>query len=326
MTTIAINLTRAEAELGEIATRLRAADLQAQFGSGRRATPEREVIESVRGATAVIAGQERYTPAVFTACPGLKLVVRFGVGFDAVDLDAATARGVLVATTPGTTHWGVADHTMGLVVDLAHGLSRHDRAMRRGEWQPRCGVDVCGATLGIVGLGRIGREVALRALGFDMTVIAHEPHPVPDFAEGHGIELVALDDLLYRSDFVTLHLPATAEAAPIIDAAKLAMMSPAAFLVNTARGSLVDEDALYASLQSGAIAGAAIDVWTSEPMTDPRWAALDNVVLTPHSAANTEGVWGATAALAVDIVLRVLRGEQPAELLNPEASDGQRRR
>ncbi|MGH3929291.1 MAG: phosphoglycerate dehydrogenase [Pseudonocardiaceae bacterium] len=319
MTAVAVNLTRPAEELGEIPSLLGAAGLALRCGSGRRATPTAEVIKSLDGVSAVIAGQELYTAEVFDACPELRLVVRFGVGFDTVDIDAATERGVLVATIPGTTDGGVADHALGLMIDLAHGISRHDRAMRRGEWQPQRGVDMWGATLGIVGLGRIGRAVARRALGFDMTVIAHEPYPVMEFVTEYGIELLPMDDVFTRSDFVTLHLPAMPETERIVDAEKLALMKPTAFLINTGRGNLVDEDAVYAAVKSGQIAGAGIDAWTNEPMTEPRWAELENVVLTPHSAANTSGVWSASAVLAAEIVLQVLSGEQPPQLLNPQA-------
>ncbi len=322
MATVAVNLTRPEEELGEIPATLRAAGLGVRCGSGRRSTSTADVIESLRGCAASIAGQELYTAEVFDACPDLRIVVRFGVGFDTVDVDAATERGVLVATIPGTTDGGVADHAMGLMIDLAHGISRHDRAIRRGEWQPHRGVDMWHATLGIVGLGRIGRAVARRAIGFDMRLIAHEPYPVMEFVEEHHVELMSLDDVLRQSDFVTLHLPATPETERIINAAKLALMKPSACLINTGRGNLVDEDAVYAAVKSGEIAGAGIDAWTTEPMTDSRWAELDNVVLTPHSAANTHGVWAASAALAAEIVVKAMRGEQPAQLLNPQVWDG----
>lgn len=321
MATVGVNLTRPLDELGEIPGRLHGAGLQVRCGSGRRATPESEVIDSLRGCAAVIAGQEIYTAEVFDALPELRLVVRFGVGFDTVDVDAATARGVLVATIPGTTDHGVADHAFGLMIDLAHGISRHDRAMRRGEWQPQRGTDVWRATLGIVGLGRIGRAVARRGLGFDMRIIAHEPYPVMEFVEEHRIELVRLDEVFAQGDFVTLHLPAMPETERIVDAAKLALMKPTAFLINTGRGNLVDEDALFAAVQSGRIAGAGIDAWTDEPMTDPRWSDLEQAVLTPHSAANTHGVWDASARLAVEIVVMVMRGEKPSQLLNPQVWD-----
>jgi D-3-phosphoglycerate dehydrogenase / 2-oxoglutarate reductase len=325
MATVAVNLTRPEEELGEIPARLHAAGLTLRCGSGRRSTPVADVIDSLRGCAASIAGQELYTAEVFDACPELRLVVRFGVGFDTVDVAAATERHVLIATIPGTTDNGVADHAMGLMIDLAHGISRHDRAMRRGQWQSRCGMDMWRATLGIIGLGRIGRSVARRALGFDMRIIAHEPYPVMEFVEEHRIELMRIDEVFAQSDFVTLHLPAMPETERIVDAAKLALMKPTAFLINTGRGNLVDEDALYAAVKSGEIAGAGIDAWTTEPMTDPRWAELDNVVLTPHSAAYTHGVWTASVQMATEIVVKVMRGEQPEQLLNPEVWNAQRR-
>ncbi|MEO6120874.1 MAG: phosphoglycerate dehydrogenase, partial [Acidimicrobiales bacterium] len=311
MTTIAINLTQPEENLGDIPVVLRAAGLDLRFGSGRRSTPASEVIASLQGCAAAIAGQEFYTAEVFDACPELKLVVRYGVGFDAVDVAAATARGILVATIPGTNDWGVADHAIGLMLDLAHWISRHDRAMRRGEWKVNRGVDMWRATLGIVGLGRIGRGVALRGLGFEMPVISYEPYPDMAFVERHGVELTSMDDVLARSDFVTLHLPSMPETERVIDASKLALMKPTAFLINTARGNLVDEDALYEAVRSGQIAGAGIDAWTTEPMVDPRWAELENVVLTPHSGPSTYGVWKASGALTTEIVLKVLAGEQP---------------
>ena len=325
MTTVAINLTQSEEELGEIPIALRAADLELRFGSGGQATPEAEVIESLKDCAAVIAGQEHYTAEVYDACPTLRLIVRYGVGFDNVDVDGATERGVLVATIPGTNDWAVADHVLGLILDLAHGISRHDRAMRRSEWRPQRGVDVWQQTLGIVGLGRIGQGVALRGRGFDMRVIAHEPYPNMEFVEEHGVELLSMDDVFEQSDYVTLHLPSMPETEKIVDASKVALMKPSAFLINTARGDLVDEDAVHAAVQSGQIAGAGIDAWTAEPMDDPRWAELENVVLTPHSGPNTEGVRKASGEMAVGIVLKTLRDEQPEQLLNPDAWERQRR-
>jgi len=322
MTTIAINLGQPEEQLDQIPIQLRQEGLELRFGSG--AGSASEVIESLEGCTASIAGQEAYTAEVFDACPDLRLVVRYGVGFDAVDVDAATERGVLVATIPGTNDWAVADHAIGLIVDLAHGISRQDRAMRGGEWRALRGVDVGGKTLGIVGLGRIGRGVARRGLGFDMRVISYEPFPDMDFVEEHRVELTSMEEVFGRSDFITLHLPSMAETEKIVDASKLELMKPTAFLINTARGDLVDEDALYTAVESGQIAGAGIDAWTTEPMTDPRWAELENVVLTPHSGPNTEGVRKASGEMAVEIVLKTLRDEQPEQLLNREAWEGRR--
>jgi D-3-phosphoglycerate dehydrogenase / 2-oxoglutarate reductase len=325
MTTVAVNMSRSEAELADEPKPLREAGLALRFGSGRPTTPVAAVIESVRGCAAVIAGGEPYTAEVFDAVPELQLVTRFGVGFDAVDVEAASERGVLVATTPGTNDWAVADHAMGLIIDLAHGISRHDRAVRRGEWRAIRGVDVWRQTLGIVGLGRIGKGVARRARGFDMRVIAHEPYPDRAFVAAYGIELVSMEEVFRQGDFVTLHLPASRETEKLVDASKLALMKPTAYLINTARGKLVDEDALYAAVRSGRIAGAGIDAWTVEPMNDPRWADLDNVVLTPHSAPSTDGVWAAGWEMATAIVLKVLHGEKPTQLLNPDVWERRRR-
>lgn len=324
MATVAVNMSRPEEELGVIPVALRAAGLELRLGSGLRSTPAVEVIRSLEGCAAVIAGQEPYTAEVLDGSPDLRVIVRFGVGFDAVDLAGATERGVLVATIPGTNDWGVADHVMGMITDLAHGISKHDRAMRRGEWKAQRGVDVWRATLGIGGLGRIGKGVALRGLGFQMRVLAFEPYPDLAFIEEHGIELTTMDRVFRESDFITLHLPSMPETEKIVDAALLGLMKPTAFLINTARGNLVDEDALYSAVTSGVIGGAGIDAWTTEPTTDPRWAQLENVVLTPHSAPNTEGVWTASCTMAADIVVKVLGGEQPAQLLNPQAWNGRR--
>src|SRR5687767_13946425 len=249
-----------------------------KFGKSAPTTPVGDVIEYLQGCAAVVAGGEPYPEEVFASCPDLKLVVRFGVGYDAVDVEAATKHGVVAATTPGTNDWAVADHAMGLVIDLAHRISRHDRLIRSGGWGGIRGIDIYQKTLGIVGLGRIGKGVAKRAKGFDMRVLAHEPYPDSAFVAAHGIELVSMEEVFRQGDFVTLHLPASRETERIVDASMLALMKPTAYLINTARGRLVDEDALYAAVRSGRIAGAGIDAWTVEPMTDPRWADLDNVV------------------------------------------------
>jgi D-3-phosphoglycerate dehydrogenase / 2-oxoglutarate reductase len=325
MTAIAVNLARmASADAPELKP-FRDAGYDIKLGRGLPTTPVAEVIESVRGCAAVIAGGEPYTAEVFRACPDLKLVARFGVGFDAVDVPAATEHGVVVCTTPGTNDWAVADHAMGLIIDLAHGISRHDRAVRRGEWKAERGVDVYRATLGIVGLGRIGKGVARRARGFDMRVIAYEPYPDEAFVREHGVELVPLDEVFRRADFVTLHLPATAATTKIVDASKLALMKTSAYLINTARGKLVDEDALYAAVRSRRIAGAGIDAWTVEPLDTDRWNSLENVVVTPHSAPATGGVWAATWEMLARIVPACLRGEQPEGILNAEVWERRRR-
>jgi phosphoglycerate dehydrogenase-like enzyme len=297
-----------------------------KFGKSAPTTPVGDVIEYLQGCAAVVAGGEPYPEEVFASCPDLRLVVRFGVGYDAVDVEAATRHGVVTATTPGTNDWAVADHAMGLIIDLAHGISRHDRLVRSGGWGARRGIDVYQKTIGIVGLGRIGKGVARRARGFDMRVLAYEPYPDLEFVKANGVELVELDDLLGQSDFVTLHLPAMPSTHKIVNAEKLALMKPTAFLVNTARGKLLDEDAVYEAVTSGTIAGAGIDAWTVEPREQvARWAALDNVILTPPSAPSTIGVWQATWKMMQESIVGFLvEGKQPVGILNPEVWDKRR--
>jgi phosphoglycerate dehydrogenase-like enzyme len=175
--------------------------------------------------------------------------------------------------------------------------------------------------LGVVGLGGIGRAVVRRAKGFAMRVLAHEPNPDSAFVAEYGVELVGLDDLFRQSDIVSLHAPLLPETAGLVDARRLALMKPTAFLINTARGRLVDEDALHQALSSGKIAGAGLDVRVVEPCTGGRFAALDNVVLTPHAAGRTEGMWLAGGTMAAEAVLAVLRGERPNGLVNATAWD-----
>src|SRR5260370_7507071 len=179
---------------------------------------------------------------------------RVGVGYDAVDISAATAHGVLVTNTPGANATAVADFAMGLLLAVARWIPTFDRDLRQGVWQSRLGADVWQQTLGIVGLGNIGRGVARRARGFDMRVLAYEPYPDQAFVREHGVELVPLERVFADSDFITLHLPASAETARMVNARLLALMKPTAYLINPARGSLADQDALYAPRRAHKIA------------------------------------------------------------------------
>ena len=215
------------------------AGLEIQLGRSSPTLPVGDVIEYLQGCAAVAAGGEPYTEEVFASLPRpASSSSASASGFDAVDVEAATRHGVVIANTPGTNDWAVADHAMGLIIDLAHRISRHDRAVRPASWGSLRGVDVWQKTIGIVGLGRIGKGVARRARGFDMRVLAYEPYPDQAFVKAHGVELVELDEVFRQSDFVTLHLPAMPETTKIVNAEKLALMKPTAYLINTARGKL----------------------------------------------------------------------------------------
>jgi D-3-phosphoglycerate dehydrogenase len=291
--------------------------------TGARATPE-QLLELVHGHDAVIASSEPYTRAVIEGADTLKHIARWGVGFDQVDVPAATEQGVLVTTTQGANDWGVADHAFALIFALARRVVENDRIVRDGGWSRPPGRDIWRKTLGVVGLGRIGRGVAQRASGFEMKVLAYEPYPDQAFVEKWGVELVSLDDLLARSDFVTLHAPGGGDNTHLMNAERLAHMKSTAFLVNTARGSLIDEDALHAALVGGRLAGAGLDVREQEPPKDSRFNDLPNVVLTAHVAGVTVETSAAMTAMAAESIVEGSKGEQPAGLLNPEAWDHRR--
>jgi D-3-phosphoglycerate dehydrogenase len=298
---------------------LRAAGWEIRYEpTGARARPD-ELLELVQGHDAVIASSETYTRTVIEKADTLKHIARWGVGFDQVDVPAATENGVLVTTTVGANDWGVADHAFALIFSLARRTAENDRLVRSGGWSRPPGRDVWRKTLGIVGLGRIGRGVAQRASGFEMKVLAYEPYPDTAFCEKWGVELVSLEDLLARSDYVTLHAPGGEENRHLMNAERIGLMKSTAFLVNTARGALIDEDALHAALVGGRLAGAGLDVREQEPPTDTRFNDLPNVVLTAHVAGVTVETSAAMTAMAAESIVTASRGEQPAGLLNPEA-------
>ena len=286
---------------------------------------EEDVVELVQGNDAVIASaSERYTPGVISRADTLKHIARWGVGYETVDVPAATDNGVLVTTTQGSNHWAVADQAFALMLSVARRTVELDKLARTRQWSRPLSRDVWQKTLGIVGLGRIGKGVAQRAFGFEMKVLAYEPYPDHEFCAKWNVELVELEDLFRRSDYVTLHAPGEGPNQGLINSERLALMKPTAVLINTARGVLVDEDALYAALKEGRIAGAGLDVRISEPPEDDRFEALTNVVLTPHAAGSTQEAQAVSAEMVVRSVLQAARGEQPHGLINPQVWDRRR--
>jgi len=278
-----------------------------------------EVLRDVAGAVAVVCTlTERVDDAVLAAAgPQLRVVANVAVGYDNIDVAAAHARGVLVTNTPGVLDGATADLTLGLVLASARRIAEGDRFLRTGTpwvWGPRMltGLDLsAGATLGIVGYGRIGRAVARRARAFDMRVLATPTRAELSPAERELVGFRELPDLLAESDVVSLHCPLTPQTHHLVDDAALARMKPTALLVNTARGPIVDTDALVRALQEGRIGGAALDVFEDEPDVDPRLTALENVVLTPHLGSAADRTRSAMCGLAVRNVAEVLAGRPP---------------
>ena len=237
----------------------------------------------------ILRSGTQVTTELLEAAPNLKVIGRAGIGVDNIDLEAATRRGILVMNTPGGNAVSVAEHTFALLLALARRVPAADQSTRSGEWRKNefAGFELKGKTLGLVGLGRIGQEVARRALVFEMQVLAHDPFVAAALARDLGVELVSLDDLLARADFLSLHVTLTPETQRLLNRERLARSKRGIRILNTARGELVDEAALAEALQSGQVAGAALDVFAGEPPRDSPLLKLPNVIATPHIGGST---------------------------------------
>lgn len=271
----------------------------------------------LRDARGWIVGQAYVTRALLEALPGLQVLARRGVGYERVDVDAARALGRVVTITAGGNDAAVADHTIGLMLAVGRRFRELQLNMEGGRWSILIGSDLSGKTVGIVGLGRIGRSVVQRLAGFGVTVLAHTPRPDADYAARTGVQFVSLPELLERSDYVSVHAPLTGETRFLIDAAALRRMKPSAILINTARGGLVEDAHLLDALTRGALAGAGLDVFVSEsdpayqPVTDAL-VALPNVVATPHAAASSREGLDRANMIAAESIVAVIDGRDPA--------------
>jgi D-3-phosphoglycerate dehydrogenase len=267
-------------------------------------------------ADGVILGLDRCDASVMAACPSLRVISRYGAGVDAVDLAAATQRGVVVTNTPGTNKIAVAELTLGLLLALARNLPQVAGAAKQGVWKRSTGWEIAGKALGVIGLGEIGREVAARAAVLGMTVLGYDPY-LP--AGVPGVRRLDLEAVLRQADVITLHCALTPETRGLINAERLAITRPGVSIINTARGGLVDEAALYAALQSGHVAGAAADVFQDDPPTGNPLLALDTFIATPHIAATTRESVQRMAMLAAENLIAVLTGAACPHIVNPDA-------
>jgi D-3-phosphoglycerate dehydrogenase len=284
---------------GEHVERLRSA-VEVRFPDLDRPLDEQEMVEFVTGCDGLIVGVDPVTKPVLEAGP-LRVVVKYGSGVDNIDLLTAEELGVRVSSTPGANSRSVAELAIALLLTLARSVTVHDRSVREGSWRRITGIELAGKRLGIIGYGAVGREVARIAQGLDMDVVAHDP-----LVESADVPLVPLAELYATSDAVSLHVPLTAETRGMVGAEELGTMKPTAFLLNTARGGLVDEEALAGALGSGRLAGAGLDGFAQEPLGDSPLRKLDNVVLSPHAGAATFDAVRRTATRAVDQLLRDL--------------------
>jgi D-3-phosphoglycerate dehydrogenase / 2-oxoglutarate reductase len=266
---------------------LRAEGWNVDARTGR--TPEQLTTDTSDADAIVVRSATKITAPLIQAAQKLRVIARAGTGVDNVDVPAASARGIVVMNAPGANSISVAELAIGLMLALARHLPAADAAMKQGKWEKKkfLGEEVREKTLGLAGLGRIGQEVARRAAAFDMRIIAHDPFISEDVAADLGVELVSLDDLFARSDFLSLHMPSTPTTKHMVNAERLAKARNGIRIINTARGDLIDEHALADAIEAGRVGGAALDVFQKEPTDDHRLQMLPQVVATPHIAAST---------------------------------------
>lgn len=301
------------------------ADLPAGQADGN--LTQQELLERLDGAAGWIVGHARVTRELLERLPNLMVISRRGVGYDRVDLAAANDLGKVVCIAVGGNHQSVADHTIALMLAVGHRFRETQLNMIGGNWSILLGSDLYRKTVGIIGLGRIAKSLVQRLRGFEAEVLAYTATPDDEYAAQSGVTYVELDELLARSDYVTVHAPLTPDTRLLIDAPALARMKPTAFLINAARGGLVDDAALLNALQRGVIAGAGLDVYLGEadPAMKPVMQALvelPNVIATPHSAASSREGLDRTNMVAARCVAAVLDGrDPPAECV---VADGRR--
>jgi phosphoglycerate dehydrogenase-like enzyme len=280
-----------------------------------------ELTGLIEGMDAVIAGNDQYSAAVLQspAAARLRIISRWGVGYDGVDVSAATQLGIVIAYTPGLSDESVADYAFALLLALARRVADGHVSMREGLWLPQWGHDLGGKTLGILGFGRIGHAVARRAQGFNLRVIAHDPSPPKTGETQPAVQFVSFDDLLAQSDFLSVHAALTPESRGLIGEAQLRCMKPSAFLINAARGPLLDEPALLRALTEGWIAGAALDVFSAEPLPGSHpFRSAPNLLLSPHQASCGLESGERVSDTAARAIHDLMNGRKPQLVVNPE--------
>ena len=277
------------------------------FNPHPRPLNEDELICLLEGCDGCIAGLDPFTANVIKSTSDLKVISRYGTGVDNVDMQAAKEKNIIVCNTPGANSQAVADLTFGLLLCLTRKIPLFDRNTRNGQWDRFIGTELYHKTIGILGLGKIGKAVARRAAGFSMRILACSPHIDSEYAQANGIIPVDFNTLITESDFLSLHLPLKPDTRNIICAPVMRAMKKGAIIINTARGGILDEAAAYDLLKSGHLGGLALDVYETEPVTSSPLFELDNVVLTPHTAARTIEATAAMAEMSVDNLIEKLK-------------------
>lgn len=267
---------------------------------------EQAMIKLIGPCSGVILGVDPLNAAVLAAAPNLRAVSKYGVGLDNIDLEECRKRNISVSRTVGANSNAVADFAFALALAVARKLVRIDRGCHERDWSKITSIDVYGKTIGIIGLGAVGKCVVRRARGFEMRIIAYDTFWDADFADEMGIARASVDEICANADFISLHCPLNDETANLLDARRIGMMKKNAIVINTARGGLIDEAALLAALKSGGIYGAGLDVFAEEPPQNPEWYELENVVIGSHCSSSTKGATELMGSMAVDNLLKAL--------------------
>ncbi|MGA9174011.1 MAG: D-glycerate dehydrogenase [Thermoactinomyces sp.] len=301
--------------------------------TNKTAWTQEEIIQRLQGKDAILCTvTDPIDEKVMDACPDLQIISNYGVGYNHIDLEAASKRGIVVTNTPDVLTEATADLTWALLLDVARRVTEGDRLVRQGRWRGWApsfmqGTEVTGKTLGIIGMGRIGRAVARRARGFAMNIYYYSRTRLPlEIERELGLQFANIDSLLKASDFVSLHTPYTRDTHHLIGAKELELMKESAFLINTARGAVVDENALIRALQEKKIAGAGLDVYEREPIVPESLIELDNVVLAPHVGSATKETRRAMAELAVQNLLDYFGGKKPRYIVNEDVWESRSQR
>lgn len=279
------------------------------FNPAGRPLTEEELIPLLKGCDGYIAGLDFITEKVISSCPDLKVISRYGAGYDRVDIAAAASHGVIVTNTPGVNAEAVAELAMALILSTARKVPHLNAATRGGEWLRSTGIELKNKTLGIMGLGAIGKIVARCAKGFEMNVLAYDPFINEAYCEQNNIKVCSFEEVLRQSDVISLHLPLLADTKHLIGKEAFSLMKSNAILVNTSRGGIIDEEAAYEALKEGRLGGLGLDAFEIEPPQNSALFEFPNVVVTPHTGAHTQEATNNMADVSVRNLIDVLEGK-----------------
>lgn len=286
------------------------------FNTTGKPLSEDDLIPLLKDCDGYVAGLDFVTEKVINACPNLKVISRYGAGFDRVDIAAAKAKGIPVTNTPGVNAEAVGELAMGLIMSIARKIPYLDGQTRSGEWVRSTGMELKGKTLGIMGLGAIGKVVARCAQGFGMNVIAYDPFINKEYCAEKGIGVCTFDEVVTQANVISLHLPLNAETKHLIGEEAIAKMQQGTIVVNTSRGGIIDEDAAYKALKAGKLGGLGLDAFEMEPPTGSPLFELNNVVVTPHTGAHTKEATDNMANSSVKNLIDVLSGNECPFVVN----------